>query len=209
MEEQFYLRDTRSNLGSTCLFYGKNGNGYTSNLNDAEVFSHAEAQRYADKQEHFIPLSKSKVDALTISRIDMQYLEPSDDMSCGAVLQLRPTEYDGNDIFFCDEKGQVTVNYDEAKVFHQSDDIVQFMIGRNGVIHSKRFLDSIVRRSLQVKNVNHRKMITAAGIKYRKPRESKATGKVRSNCPKCGRLVWGYNPHEAEYCREHRFLIID
>ena len=58
-ENEFYLRDTRSNIGSTCSFWAKNGNGYTSDLRKAEVFGKERAQKYADEQRHFIPLSKT------------------------------------------------------------------------------------------------------------------------------------------------------
>ena len=33
----FYLRDSRSNTGSSCMFWAENGNGYTTNLDRAHV----------------------------------------------------------------------------------------------------------------------------------------------------------------------------
>ena len=42
------------------------------------------------------------------------------------------------------------------------------------------------------------------GISIHKPkRKRKTTGKFRSNCPECGKIVWDYNPYEQAYCKEH------
>jgi hypothetical protein len=201
-EDEFYLRDTRSNVGSTCMFWKKGGYGYTSNLDQAEIFTHEQAQRYTNEQRHFIPLSKKQSDEVATVRVDMQCLEDAKDMSKGFVIQLNPSEYDGNDIFFLSKNGFSTPNYNEAHVIHSLDELMVLNVSCRAIsIHSKAFLDSIARRTLQVENVNHRKMMTAAGIKYRAPRKSRATsGKTRGNCPSCGKITWGYNPHENEYC---------
>ena len=205
-ENEFYLRDTRSDVGSTCMFWAKNGCGYTSNLNNAEVFDFDAAQKYADEQRHFIPLSKSRVDALATTRVDVQYLELNVDFSQGVVVQRYLGQYDGNDIFFDDGNGGRTPNYDEAKVFTDLDELA-LLVNQAGAIHSKAFLDTIARPTLQTKNVNHRKMMTSAGIRYRAPRKSKpTTGKTRGNCPECGKITWGHNPYENEYCFNHRHV---
>lgn len=202
-ENEFYLRDTRSNVGSTCMFWAKGGCGYTSDLDKAEIFSHKDAQEYADEQRHFTPLSKAKVDAVATVRVDMQYLKMNLDFSKGYVIQRYPGQYDGNDIYFADEDGGETLNYEDAKVF-DSPEAIAVLANQNGAVHSKAFIDSICRRTLQAKNVNHRKMMTSAGIRYRSPRKSRpTTGKTRCNCPHCGKITWDYNPYENAYCRDH------
>lgn len=71
---------------------------------------------------------------------------------------------------------------------------------QSGCVLSKKFIDTICRRTLQKGNVNHRKMMTSAGIKYQQPRKQRlTTGKSRGNCPTCGRITWG-SPYENEYC---------
>ena len=120
-QNEFYLRDTRSDVGSTCMFWRKNGAGYTSNLDDAEVFDFDGAQKYADEKRHFIPLSKARVDEVATVRVDMQYLELNVDFSGGAVIQRCCGQYDGNDIFFDDGNGGFTANYSEAVVYENLD----------------------------------------------------------------------------------------
>lgn len=201
--DEFYLRDTRSDVGSTCVFWVKGGGGYASDLRKAEVFSFEEAQKYADRQDHFIPLSKAAVDAVATIRVDMQLLKLNCDFSEGIVIHRRFTSYDGNDIFFDDGEGGFTANYSEAKVYADID-ALEALSNQQGIVLSKAFLDTICRPTIQVQNINHRKMITAAGIKYRSPRKKRAgTGKTRGNCPECGKITWGYDPHENSYCDDH------
>lgn len=200
-ENEFYLQDTRSNVGSSCTFWAKNGCGYTTNLDNSEVFSHADAQKYADRGDHFVPLSKSKVDEVATVRVDMQYLKLNVDFTEGCVIHRYVGSYDGNDIFFDDGKSRATANYNEAKVYASIED-VQALDNQSGAVLSKGFLDTICRRTIQDENINHRKMVTSAGIKYRRPRKhSKTTGKIRGNCPACGKITWDYNPFENAYCR--------
>lgn len=202
-ENEFYLRDTRSDVGSTCMFWAIDGCGYTSNLAKAHVFSRQEAQEYADRREHFIPLSKSKVDLVSTIRVDMQYLETNTDLSKGIVIHKRVGSYDGNDIYFASADGGRTLNYNEAEVFTE-DNFIEALIGTGGAVLSKAFIDTICRRTVQSENINHRKMITASGIKYRAPRQRMTTGKTRGNCPECGKITWDYNPYENAYCSEHQ-----
>lgn len=201
-ENEFYLRDTRSDVGSTCMFWAKDGCGYVTDLDKAEVFDFDQAQKYADEQRHFIPLSKAKVDAVATIRVDMQYLKLNVDFSAGIIIQRHCSQYDGNDIFFDDGEGGYTADYSKAKIYG-SVDALAGLNNQNGAALSKAFLDTICRRTVQRKNINHRKMITSAGIRYRSPRKRKGTtGKTRGNCPGCGRITWDHNPYENAWCSD-------
>lgn len=200
-ENEFYLRDMRSDIGSTCSFWNKGGAGYGSDLRNAKVFTFEEAQRYADEGRHFIPLSKSKVDAASTQRVDMQYLKLNCDFSQGVVINRHTSSYDGNDIYFCDGDGGYTANYNLAKIY--TPDQVQDLEDQCGAILSKAFLDTICRPTIQAENVNKRKMITSSGIKYTSPRKRRETmGKTRMNCPCCGKISWQYNPYDFDGCSD-------
>ena len=204
-ENEFYLRDTRSDVGSTCMFWKKNGNGYGSSLVGAEVFTHEEAQKYADRKDHFIPLSKIQVDKVATIRVDMQLLELNCDFSEGMIVHRYPGQYDGNDIFFDNGTEGYTANYSEAKVYDSMGAIIALQ-NQSGAVLSKKFLDAICRPTLQAENVNHRIMMTSAGIKRRAPRKGRPTmGKFRGNCPVCGKITWDYNPYENDYCKDHEY----
>lgn len=198
-ENEFYLLDTRTYLGSTCTFWAIDGHGYVSDLTKAHVFNLKEAQKWANKKNHFTPLSKAQVDALATKRIDCQQLESDKDhsLSEGIVINSPPREFDGNDIYFLAEDGKVTANYNEARVF-TPDEALKKLTQTTGKIMSKAFLDSICRPTFQKQNINKRKMMGSAGIKYRSPKKRIRSGKQRTNCPKCGKIMWvrydGDNP---------------
>jgi len=198
-ETQFYLRDTRSNVGSTCTFWNKGGNGYGSNLNNAEIFTKEQAQRYADEKRHFIPLSKTEVDKLDTMRVDMQYLgkEGFDKKSeVDLYLVQANDDYDGNDIYFFADFG-ITLDPSDAKMVSKED-------APNGYkLYPLEFINSIARRTIQAKNINLRVMLQGSGIKYRSPRKQRpTTGKTRGNCSECGRIAWDYNPYEQPQCSD-------
>ena len=73
----FYLRDSRGNTGSSCMFWAENGNGYTTNLDRAHVYTLEEAQRHFNDRHTDVPLSKALVDELATVRVDHQYLDES------------------------------------------------------------------------------------------------------------------------------------
>ena len=198
---EFYLRDTRSDVGSTCMFWANDGCGYTSDLDKAHVFDKKEAQDFADQGLHFIPLSKHQVDALAVRRVDHQYLDSTAffDVTKGIVIRECHYGYDGNDIYFRPETGgRPTPNLSEALVFFPNS--IEEVIKMDGKPLAKDHMDKISRRCIQSCNVNKRKMTTAAGIKCRSPRASRSSGRTRGNCPTCGKITWSFNPYHNEYC---------
>ncbi len=205
----FYLRDTRSNTGSSCMFWAKNGNGYTSSLDKAHVYTLEGAQRYIDSRHTDVPLSKELVDAVATVRVDHQYLDEAKSgliEGCEQyVVHVLRDDYDGNDVYwkavspFCRSANlghaSVLLTYAEAEV--------ALKVLDGAAIYSLDYVQSISRRTLQVKNINERRMITAAGIrKPKRRRERPTTGRTRGNCRDCGRVTWGFNPYENYTCVE-------
>ena len=199
----FYLRDTRSNVGSTCMFWAKDGNGYTSNLDKAHVYTLEEAQRDFNSRHTDVPLSKELVDAVATVRVDHQYL---DDCMTGLatgcdqyVIHCNIGDFDGNDVYWKAQRGQ-TVNLSDALVLSAEE--VRHALWNDAVaFYRLEYVQSISRRTLQVKNINERRMVTAAGI--RKPKRKRVrptTGRTRGNCPECGKVTWGLNPYEPYTC---------
>ena len=201
----FYLRDTRSNVGSTCMFWAKDGNGYTSNLDKAHVYTLEEAQRDFNSRHTDVPLSKKLVDAVATVRVDHQYL---DDCMAGLatgcdqyVIHCNIGDFDGNDVHWKAQKGS-TVNLSDALVLSAEE--VRHALWNDAVaFYHLEYAQSISRRTLQVKNVNERHMVTAAGIrKPKRKRERPTSGRTRGNCRHCGKVTWGFNPYEAYTCAE-------
>lgn len=202
----FYLRDTRTNVGNSCMFWAQDGKGYTSNLDKAHVYTLEEAQRYFNSRHTDVPLSKALVDELSTVRVDHQYLEESQGGLCADggeyVIHVKRGDYDGNDVYWKAEKGS-TVNLPDALVLtkEEAEQALRFL--DDAFIYPFLYAVSISRRTFQAANINERRMITAAGIrKLKRPRARPTTGRTRGNCPQCGKVTWGFNPYEAYTCAE-------
>ncbi|MGI2056207.1 hypothetical protein ACRN9T_03290 [Shewanella baltica] len=205
MSQLFYLRDSRSNVGSTCMFWADRG-GYTSNLDLAEVFTLEEAQRKFNSRHTDVPLCKELVDELATVRVDHQYLVDSGEKSdCDEYVICINGEWDGNDVYWVSQFGFSHINYNAATIFSYQDalDIQSLGVGIKTTIYAKSDIDAIARRTFQAANINERSMITAVGIrKPKRPRTRQTTGKTRGNCPHCGCITWGFNPYENYSCAE-------
>lgn len=202
----FYLRDSRSNTGSSCMFWAENGNGYTTNLDRAHVYTLDEAQRYFNSRHTDVPLSKALVDELVTVRVDHQYLDESqsglDADGDEYVIHVNRGDYDGNDVYWRAERG-CTVNLSDALVLTRDEAEQAMRFLDDAVIYPFLYAVSISRRTFQARNVNERRMVTAAGIrKPKRPRKRQTTGLTRGNCYLCGKVTWGFSPYEAYSCAE-------
>lgn len=202
----FYLRDSRSNTGSSCMFWALNGNGYTSNLDKAHVYTLEEAQSYFNDRHTDVPLSKALVDELATVRVDHQYLDESQggEVVDGGeyVIHVNRGDYDGNDVYWKAERG-CTVNLSDALVLTKDEAEQAMRFLDDAAIYPFLYAVSISRRTFQARNINERRMITVAGIrKPKRRRERPTTGRTRGNCPECGKVTWGLNPYEAYTCAE-------
>ncbi|MFQ2188722.1 hypothetical protein [Aeromonas jandaei] len=203
----FYLRDARSNVGSTCMFWALNGKGYTSNLDKAHVYTMEEAQSHFNDRHTDVPLSKALVDELVTVRVDHQYLD--DNMSglvtgCDQyVIHCCIGDFDGNDVYWKADEGGCSVNLSDTLVLTRSEVEAAARVLDSVTIYRLEYVQSISRRTFQVNRINERRMVTAAGVrKPKRRRERQTAGRNRGNCPKCGRVTWGLNPHQLYTCAE-------
>lgn len=117
MSQLFYLRDSRSNVGSTCLFWAQDGCGYTSDLNKAHVYTLEEAQRKFNSRHTDVPLCKEFVDELARVRVDCQLLGDAGEKSgCHEYVISQKGRWDGNDVYWL-AVDMFSVNYKSAFAF--------------------------------------------------------------------------------------------
>ncbi|WP_338727881.1 hypothetical protein V8687_08705 [Shewanella baltica] len=206
MNPLFYLRDSRGNVGNTCMFWADRG-GYTSNLDLAEVFTLEEAQRQFNSRHTDVPLSKELVYEQSTVRVDHQYLGDEGEKSgCNEYVIRIGDRTDGNDVYWLTVDFS-SVSYKASAIFAYQVALVRVnelkTQGIVATIYAKTDIDAIARRTFQAANINERSMITAAGIrKPKRPRTRQTTGKTRGNCPHCGCITWGLNPYEAYSCAD-------
>jgi ribosomal protein S27AE len=81
----FYLQDSRSYLGNSMLWWGQQG--YTTDLNNARVFTHDEAMEQHRQRETDIPWPVDYIAQHMQLTVDMQYVRRSHLQNYGIVLQ--------------------------------------------------------------------------------------------------------------------------
>ncbi len=194
-QDKFYKAN--GSVGTSVLFWAIDGAGYTSNIDHAEIYFRAEMQRDVDNNwlrgNDEFPLSVKHVDQLTEWRVDHQYLnreypefvDPNDEY-----VIYRKNKWDGNDVAFAAILSH-SFDYESARVFSENE--LQVIDLNNWVVIPKSHADEVARRTFQKFSINRRTMISGAGvIGLRKKRYRPTTGKTRTNCVVCGKLVWDY-----------------
>lgn len=71
--DQFYLQDSRTYVGNDMLFWAKGGQGYTTDLSKAEVYTKEQVVKQNQCRETDIPWPKEYIDSKTRPAVDMQY----------------------------------------------------------------------------------------------------------------------------------------
>lgn len=86
----FYLQDSRSYVGNDVLWWAKGGNGYTTDLRKAEIYSREDAQAQHNMRETDIPWPKEYIEAKTRPAVDMQYIKRADALEGTGIVLRKP-----------------------------------------------------------------------------------------------------------------------
>jgi rubrerythrin len=97
---QFYLQDSRTYVGNDIVFWATNGNGYTTDVSKAEVYSKDDAVMQHRIRETDIPWPKEYIDARTRPAVDMQYCKKADALK-GTGIELIEPRRPKRDVFNC------------------------------------------------------------------------------------------------------------
>ena len=90
---EFYLQDSRSYVGNDMLFWAKNGNGYTTDLRLAHVYTKEEAVSQHQSRETDIPWPKDYIDAKTRPAVDMQHVKREEALAGTGIALIVPKKY--------------------------------------------------------------------------------------------------------------------
>ena len=90
--EQFYLQDSRSYVGNDVLWWAKDGNGYTTDLSKAHVYTREEAQRQHDSRPSDIPWPKAYIAAKTRPAVDVQYIKRPEALEDTGIVLRTPAK---------------------------------------------------------------------------------------------------------------------
>ena len=212
-QDSFYKTSCHGGVGMNVCFHAINGNGYTTNLDEAHIYSRNTAQAEVNKgwireyPEQELFLSANHVESLSQWRVDSQYIDkryPEFQDKNGEYVSVKANCWDGNDLAFGTGMDW-DFDYGQAKVF-SVDDIKPYVDAGNKNMYfvPKSHTDEIARRTFQKQNINRRTMISGAGIVgLKKPIVRKTTGKNRFNCSCCGKIIWEFAHPDTELkCNE-------
>jgi len=91
--EEFYLQDARGYVGNDLLFWGRGGEGYTTDLSKAEVYSREEALAKNRNRTTDIPWPKDYVDAHVRPTVDMQNVDISSALKGHNITLSKPEKW--------------------------------------------------------------------------------------------------------------------
>lgn len=207
MKNRFYLPSSHGNLGSNMVFHRHDGCGYSTDIDQAHVYTLEEAQKewnYGDEA----PISADHVDALAVWKVDHQYI--STETICTDEHELyvayQKKRWDGNDVYWMtmfvqpltDFDRAYKMNYELAQAFLNSADSSDF------IVIPQELADKVKRRTFDFSKLNKRTMIQGAGLItpdcIKKEKHRKINPMTRFNCPTCGKINWQHNPYDFDGC---------
>lgn len=204
MSDRFYMICTRDTVGNNASFHCYKGNGYSSNIDSAHVYTREEAQRSWELgREIDQPVCADSVDALAVWHVDHQGIphETVIENGCNEYVAFKKGDWNGNDVYWLQSAGLPTDDFSKATIFTQAN------LEEPGVVWLPySTADAVKRRTFNINALNRRTMVQGAGLlmpdwlKKQNRRKANRTGKVRWNCPCCGRISWQYNPYDFDGC---------
>lgn len=196
---RFYLACLREVTGTNLGFHGKTG-GYPSDVSQAREYTLDEAQRaWNGARSIDLPVCADRVDAETVLHVDCQLIpyETTVEPGCTRYVAFQKCRWDGNDVYWVTEDGLPTTDFTQAAIFEAPGDDERL------AYLPFEMADSVKRPTFDVSKLDRRRMIQAAGLitpEHIKKARRRSSGKIRWNCPGCGRLHWQHNPHDFNGC---------
>lgn len=89
---EFYLQDSRSYVGNDVLWWAHGGNGYTTDLSKAQIYTKEDAQRMHTSRPSDIPWPKPYIDAKTRPAVDMQYIKRDEALTGTGIELVKPVK---------------------------------------------------------------------------------------------------------------------
>lgn len=90
MSDLYYLQDSRTFVGNDVMWWAKDGNGYTTDLRKAHIYTKEEAVRQHQSRETDIPWPKDYIDARTRPAVDMQYINRKEELKGTGIKLIKP-----------------------------------------------------------------------------------------------------------------------
>lgn len=91
--EGFYLQDSRSYVGNDMMFWAKGGNGYTTDIDKAQIYTRDEAVKMHTARPSDKPWPVAYINARWRPAVDMQYCKIADALKGTGITLVKPKRY--------------------------------------------------------------------------------------------------------------------
>jgi hypothetical protein len=205
MKDRFYLSCLRDNVGGNVAWHSCNGAGYVTDIAKAQVYSREEAQAAWNSLRSFdVPISAEHVERLLVAKVDCQHIPSTTELNpdIDTWVAYKRGSWSGNDVYWVTESG-ISVEFSNPKLF--GFDQVKEFDGDDLIFIPFDVANKAKRSTFAYRHFKRRTMVQGAGIKQpehvrRERRTRRTTGKVKMNCPDCGKINWQFNPHDFNGC---------
>lgn len=197
MSKLFYLRDTRSNVGSNATFWAEKG-GYTTNLKAAEIFTEEEALRQHKSRETDLPVAVDFVTGKIRQRVDFQNVDPSPTLrDTYKHVVIFNGRLDGNDVLFVGNEGR-TFDFEDAAVFELEEACELAATSPYYRIKPYNDMAAIARTTIDASHVRPQACADFAGFTLNEPPKPR---KTVYRCYGCGAFMSEYQFYASD-CRK-------
>lgn len=205
----FYLACFRDNVGSNIGWHGLNGKGYTTNVDQAHIYTLEQAQIEWDNARSIDqPIAVHHVRKNIIWKVDYQYIPSGTQINDPYIVYVALEKdalgpvCDGNDVYWLnlstgksstDFSTATKLRYDQALSLKDRYILLPFDIA-----------DAHKRPTFPITKFNLKQMVIEEGLiepmRRSMKRKRSLSGKTRMQCPECGKFVWQDNSYDFTGC---------
>ena len=189
--DQYLLQNSHESVGSRISWW-RLGGGYTTNVDEAQIYTQAEALSQHQSREYDLPWPLSFVSPKTQLAVDCQDVieQPLSDLPADTECYVQASrKWDGNDLYWITPKSGQSANLQNAQIFSLAEASTQFggeANARSFVIWPKSYILSKTRRIANANTMTVSQALLNTGITLRQP---KLTRRQAISCSGCGRFI--------------------
>jgi hypothetical protein len=167
--KQYYLQDSRGNVGDNLMFWAPAGAGYTSNIDKAALFTEEAAFSQHQSRHGDVPWPAEYVRARVRPVVDMQYVMHAEAMAlhpdATEFYLQRPGVWDGNDLIFVSRTGtRGTSDLRKARVVMRQELESDETLRALGLAWPRGYLDAKTRLAAPASNCNIADALAPTGM---------------------------------------------
>lgn len=191
-EVMFCLQDSRCYVGNDVMWWALGGNGYTSDIAKAQLYSLEAAMRQWECRESDVPWPRAYIEQLGHPAVDIQYMRLDEvaGFSGGPFFLQAGGETVGNDIVWVSNGGAGrTTNLRDALTVADADTVPG--VARRGsrtTAWPSSYVNARARLVVDSQSLDRREALSLCGFEPPMPAPQRAHRAVYS-CRSCGRFM--------------------